>query len=98
MSIDPFKFPPNGGKLPDGPPQPPVTGWDPGNPFLAEGPAALLTTNVHFPGQGQRMIVTIRTSSATVSAFADKETALKWAKQIKADAEKMSGSGLITAP
>lgn len=74
-------------------PVPPV---DTGNHLLAEGPAQLTTTLVDTP-TGQRLALTIRTPSATVTVFLGGADAKEWAVQLAADAGRMSGAGLIVA-
>lgn len=73
----------------DGPPP-----ADTGNQLLAEGPAQLTTALVATPS-GQRLLLTIRTASATVTVFLQGPDAKKWAAQLSADASRMSGAGLV---
>ena len=73
------------------PEQPPV---DTGNPLLSETPAALSTALVQTP-QGQRLALTIRTASTTLTVLLGAMDARTWAGQFKAVADQMSASGLI---
>ncbi len=75
-------------------PQPPPV--DQGNGLLAETGAQLSTALVQTPA-GQRMILTVRTSSATLSVFLQAGDAKVWARQISALAGQMSGAGLVVA-
>ena len=77
---------------PPGPPPP----FDPGNALLAETGAQLSTALVQTPG-GQRMVLTVRTSSATLSVFLQGGDAKVWARNIGALAGQMSEAGLIIA-
>lgn len=70
--------------------------WDPSNALLGEGPAALSTALVETP-QGQRLVLTIRTASTTLTVLLAAADAKEWATQIKAIADQMSASGLIVA-
>ena len=69
---------------------------DPSNPLLGEVPAALFTALVQTP-QGQRMALTIRTASTTLTVLLATADAKTWAAQIKQIADQMSASGLIVA-
>ena len=69
---------------------------DPSNPLLGEVPAALSLTLAETP-KGQRMVLTIRTASTTLSLFLAPADAKTWGAQIKAMADQMSASGLIVA-
>jgi hypothetical protein len=66
---------------------PPV---DPGNQLLAETPAALSTALVGTPG-GQRLALTVRTASTTLTLLLSREDAQKWGDQIRAGGDAMSG-------
>ena len=81
--------------MPQPPPgvPPPV---DLGNGLLAETGAQLSTALVQTPA-GQRMVLTVRTSSATLSVFLQGNDAKVWARQISALAGQMSGAGLVVA-
>lgn len=74
-------------------PQAPV---DPANPLLTELPAQLVTALVDTPA-GQRMALTIRTPSTTLTVFLSKLDAGTWAGNIKQTADSLSGSGLVVA-
>lgn len=72
---------------------PPV---DQGNQLLAEVPAQLSTSLVDVPG-GQRMALTIRTASTTLTVLLNGADAKSWAANIAGTASQMSTSGLIAA-
>lgn len=74
-------------------PTPPV---DPGNGLLAETPAQQTTALVDTPA-GQRLALTIRTPSTTLTILLNKADADTWAANLKNNAAQMSGSGLIAA-
>jgi hypothetical protein len=74
-------------------PIPPV---DEGNALLAEGPAQCTVALVPTPA-GQRMVLTVRTSSATVSVLLGQADAKAWGAQITAQAAQMSAAGLIVS-
>ena len=77
------------------PPQP-VPPVDPGNHLLAEGPAQLSCTLVETPA-GQRLAVTVRTTSATLTVLLQAADAKTWAASLAQIAGQMSASGLIVA-
>jgi hypothetical protein len=72
---------------------PPV---DPGNQLLAEVPAQLMTALVASP-QGQRLALTIRTASTTLTVMLAGPDARNWAQMLAKTAESMSVAGLIIA-
>lgn len=72
---------------------PPV---DPGNQLLSEVPAQLTTALVDTP-QGQRMALTVRTASTTLTVLLPGPDARNWAQQLTRAAESMSVAGLIIA-
>lgn len=72
---------------------PPV---DQGNQLLAEGPSQITTALIPTPA-GQRMVLTVRTASATVTVLLGKQDAETWAANIAGAAAKMSVSGLVVA-
>jgi hypothetical protein len=72
---------------------PPV---DEGNPIL-EQTAARLSTSIADGPQGERMILTIRTTSGTLTVFLNGPDAKAWAQTISSMARQMSGGGLIVA-
>ena len=76
-------------------PQPPQV-VDPSNSLLGETPATLVTALVETP-QGQRLVLTIRTASTTLSVLLAAADAKEWAGHIKRAADQMSASGLIVA-
>ena len=73
-----------------------VPQFDLGNPILA-ATTALLTTSVAETPQGQRLMVTIRTASTTLTVLLSKADGIQWGKQISGDAALLSGAGLIVA-
>lgn len=72
---------------------PPV---DPGNQLLAEVPAQLTMAVLGTP-QGQRLALTIRTASTTLTVMLAGPDARNWAQMITRAAESMSAAGLIVA-
>lgn len=74
----------NGARPADPPP------FDMGNRYISEVPAECTTGLVKTPG-GQRMALTIRTTSATVTVFLAKDVAERWRDQISAEISAMSG-------
>jgi hypothetical protein len=67
---------------------------DPGNELLCEVPAQQTVTPVGTPA-GVRVMLTIRTTSATVSVILQKADALTWAQNLRQRAEQLSDAGLI---
>jgi hypothetical protein len=78
---------------PAAPADPPV--FDLGNVLLSEQPAVLSTQIVHTP-LGERMALTIRTPSTTLTLFLQGQDAKNWARQLTATSRPMSSAGLIT--
>ena len=72
---------------------PPV---DPGNQLLSEVPA-LFTAALFATPQGQRLALTVRTASTTLTVLLAGPDARNWAQQLAAAAEAMSTAGLIVA-
>jgi hypothetical protein len=72
---------------------PPV---DTGNQLLAVTPAMLVTALLQT-ADGQRLGLTIRTPSTTLTVLLTKADAELWAKNLKGAADGISGSGLIAA-
>lgn len=72
---------------------PPV---DTGNQLLAEVPAQIVTAVLSTP-QGQRLALTIRTATTTLTVMLQGPDARNWARQFTAAAESMSVSGLVVA-
>lgn len=77
------------------PPEQRVAPFDFNNPLLGETPAQL-TSTVIPTANGQRLAVTIRTGSTTITVFLSREDATAWADNIATGAKKVSG--LIAAP
>lgn len=75
---------------------PPATPFDAGNALLAEQPAQLITAVVQAPA-GQRLALTVRTPSATVTVFLAGKDAKAWAARLTQDSGAMSESGLVVA-
>jgi hypothetical protein len=69
---------------------------DEGNKLLGELPA-LLTTDVIGTSAGQRLVLTIRTPTTTLTVFLRGADAKIWAHQLSSEAAVMSDSGLIAA-
>ena len=76
-------------------PQPQVL-VDTGNPLLAETPAQLGTGLLETP-KGQRLALTIRTASTTLTILLGTADAKAWAAVLSTAAGQMSQSGLIVA-
>lgn len=74
-------------------PIPPV---DPANQLLAETPAQLTTGLIDTPA-GQRLALTIRTPSTTVTVLLQGADAKTWAAVLTREAATMSQTGLIIA-
>ena len=72
---------------------PPV---DQGNQLLGETPAQLSTALIQT-GDGQRLMLTIRTPSTTLTVLLKQPDGLTWGSNIKAAADQMSRTGLIVA-
>jgi hypothetical protein len=70
--------------------------FDEGNKLLGELPAQL-TTDVIDTVAGQRLALTIRTPTTTLTVFLQGADAKNWAKQLSSEAAVMSSSGLIAA-
>jgi hypothetical protein len=66
------------------------TPFDAGNRLLDEVPAELTTTIMNGPG-GQRLAVTVRTPSTTVTVLLAKDWAERWRDQIASAIASMSG-------
>jgi hypothetical protein len=72
--------------------------FDIGNKLLDETEIELTATVVTHPESGeQRLIATIRSSSATMTGFLTRDQALTWRELLDAKIAKMTG-GLVTAP
>jgi hypothetical protein len=75
-------------------PSPAGTPFDTGNGLLAESPAMLTTAVVTTP-MGQRLALTIRTPSTSLTVFLAGADGKKWAAQLTRDASGMSSAGLV---
>jgi hypothetical protein len=71
---------------PTGPTPPP---FDVGHPFLQPAPAQPWVTVVDTPA-GQRLALTIRTPSTTLTVFLSRDEAEEWARLITSAASKVS--------
>lgn len=78
------------------PQQDQVPVFDAGNALLCETPAQLTTMIMDTPA-GQRLAMTVRTPSATVTVILQGADAKVWALQLSGEAAKMSGAGLAVA-
>lgn len=70
--------------------QEPVPPIDTANALLGETPSALTVAMTDTPG-GQRLILTVRTPSTTLSVLLNRDDANSWADLIKQQAGQMSG-------
>lgn len=70
---------------------PPV---DPGNQLLAPVPAQLTTAVVNTP-DGQRAVMTVRTPSATVTVFLERDDVRAWGAKLSACADDMTGLTIV---
>lgn len=68
--------------------------YDEGNKLLGELPAQL-STDVIDTIAGQRLCLTIRTPTTTLTVFLRGADAKTWAKQLASESSVMSDSGLI---
>ena len=75
---------------------PPISPFDQGNQLLAETPAQMTTVLLDTPA-GQRLALTIRTPSTTVTVLLAGKNAREWAAMLTRTADTMSASGLIVA-
>lgn len=75
---------------------PTFTPIDMGNHLLGPGPA-VLTTSMVPTTDGQRLALTIRTTSTTLTVLLDKNDVTAWLNQLQRDAARMGGSTLVTA-
>lgn len=69
---------------------------DAGNDLLGEGPAQITTGLIDTPA-GQRMVLTIRTATTTLSVLMGSADAKGWGALISKTAATMSGAGLVVA-
>lgn len=76
--------------------QPAPPPLDPGNQLLGETPAQLSTALLETPA-GQRMALTIRTPSTTLTVLLGHADAKAWSGQLAGFVSQMSSSGLIVA-
>jgi len=74
----------------------PSATFDAGNSLLAERPAQLTTSRLAMPGYPERVCLTIRTETTTLTVMLSKADSLSWAAQLKTEAGQMSGLGLFT--
>lgn len=71
--------------------------FDKGNNLLGELPAQLTTDVIDIPVGGQRLCLTIRTPTTTLTVFLTGADAKNWAKQLSSEVAAMSSAGLIAA-
>lgn len=69
---------------------------DPANGLLAETTAQMTTALMQTPA-GQRLVLTIRTPSTTLTVLLGEPDAKEWAASLTSSAGQMSKSGLIVA-
>ena len=74
----------------------PAATIDAANSLLTERPATIVTSALAMPGYPQRVCLTIRTETTTLTLLLSKADALAWAAQLKTEASGLSGAGLIT--
>lgn len=70
--------------------QPAPPPFDTGNPLLGETPTQMSTSLVDTP-HGQRMALTIRTASTTLTVLLGRDDATLWGSNISQTAQQMSG-------
>lgn len=70
--------------------------FDPANQLLSETPAQLNIAVMDTPA-GQRLVMTVRTASTTVTVLLQGADAKSWAAQMTRAATAMSGTGLVVA-
>lgn len=75
---------------------PDVPLFDEGNKLLGELPSQLTTDVIDTPS-GQRLAMTIRTPTTTLTVFLRGSDAKSWARQLVSESAVMSDSGLIAA-
>lgn len=73
-----------------------ATAYDTGNELLEETTASLYTAILNIAGM-QRLALTIRTSSTTVTVLLKGDDARQWSEQFAAAVKQMSASGLLVA-
>ena len=78
------------------PSQPQPVPVDTGNGLLSEVPAQITTALMQTP-HGQRLALTIRTASTTLTVLLGAADARSWGKHITSAADQMSAAGLIVA-
>ena len=78
------------------PDQPQPAPVDTGNGLLGETPAQVTTALMQTP-HGQRLALTIRTASTTLTVLLGAEDARTWGAHITSAADQMSSAGLIVA-
>lgn len=69
---------------------------DPGNTLLAVTPAQLTCSHLQT-ADGQRLALTIRTQTTTLTVALTRGDAADWAQVIRRTADAMSAAGLIVA-
>ena len=76
--------------------QPAPAPYDTANQLFGETPSQLSTALVELPA-GQRLALTIRTASTTLTVLLSAADAKVWAATVSQGAGSMSSSGLIVA-
>jgi hypothetical protein len=71
--------------------------YDEGNRLLEETRSELTTGQIATP-HGNRLVITVRTTTATVTAVVGPEEAALWAKAIQAAADKFSDTIMAPEP
>jgi hypothetical protein len=69
---------------------PPMQPIDPSNPILNEGPAVIMATPVNTAA-GQRLALTIRTPTTTITILLMKDDASRWRDTVSEGISKMNG-------
>lgn len=79
-----------------GPQLEPTPGFDAGNQLLGQVPAQLTTSLMETPA-GQRLVLTIRTASTTMTVLLAQPDAKAWGESLSGLAARMSAAGLIVS-
>lgn len=74
----------------------PAATIDAGNNLLAERPATIVTSRLAMAGYPERVCLTVRTETTTLTVLLSKADALAWSAQLKTEAGGLSGTGLLT--
>lgn len=71
--------------------------FDTGNPLLDRVPANMTLGTIDTPA-GKLLVLTVRTSSATLTVLLTKDDAKGWAKMLDAEADGMNGLQVVSQP